>query len=110
MVNPGFGLAESIQNVVAVASNITYTGHCPESDRQKKLAETMFKHFHVFKHPDLGHRADWSMSRSAVSLWPYFHNHGNAVGQSEVLPLPYGQVIVRSCGTKNRKILVLIQH
>lgn len=61
MFNPGFGLAESIQNLVTVASNTTYTGHCPESGRQKKLAEIVFKDFHV-KHPDLGHRADWSMS------------------------------------------------
>lgn len=110
MLNPGFGSAESIQDVVAVASNTTYTGHCPESGRQKKLSELGFKQFHMFKHPDLEHSADWSMSRSAVSLWPNFHNHGNAVGQSEVLPLPYGQVIVRLCGTKNRKIRVLIQH
>lgn len=58
----------------------------------KETAETLV---HVFKHPDLGHSAGWSMSRSAVSLWPNFHNHGNAVGQSEVLPLPYGQVTVR---------------
>lgn len=107
MFNPGFGLAQSIQDVVAVASNTTYTGHCPESGRQKKLAEIVLKHFHVFKHRDLGHSADWSMSRSAVCLLPNFHNHGNAVGQSEILPLPYGQASARLCGTKNRKILVL---
>lgn len=82
LLNPGFGSAESIQDVVAVASNTTYTGHCPESGRQKKLSELGFKQFHMFKHPDLEHSADWSMSRSAVSLWPNFHNHGNAVGQS----------------------------
>lgn len=34
LLNPGFGLAESIQDVIAVASNTTYTDDCPESDFQ----------------------------------------------------------------------------
>lgn len=34
LLNPDFGLAESIQDVIAVASNTTYTDDCPESDFQ----------------------------------------------------------------------------
>lgn len=33
LLNPGFGLTESIQNAEAVASNTPYKGHCPESGR-----------------------------------------------------------------------------
>lgn len=36
LLNPGFGLAESIQDVIAVASNTTYTDDCPESDFQTR--------------------------------------------------------------------------
>lgn len=32
LLNPGFGLAEIIQDVIAVASNATYTKDCLESD------------------------------------------------------------------------------
>lgn len=42
------------------------------------MAEIVFKHFHVFKHPDLAHSPEWSMTRSAVCLVLDFHNHGNA--------------------------------
>lgn len=32
LLNPGFGLVESIQDVIAVASNATYTKDCLKSD------------------------------------------------------------------------------
>ena len=36
LLNPSFGLAESIQDVIAGASNTTYTDVCPESDFQTR--------------------------------------------------------------------------
>lgn len=71
--------------------------------KQKKLAGIVCKHFHVFKHSDLGNSADWSLLLD-------FHNHGNAGEKFEILHLSYGQVIARLCGTKSTKTLFLIQQ
>lgn len=114
LLNPGFGLAESSQDVIAGASNTTCTDLCPQSDfqthsdgksRQKELTEIVFKHFQVFRHPDLDHSAEWITTRFAACLLLGFHNHGNGGGQFEIFLLSYGQVIATLCGTKNTKIL-----
>lgn len=63
------------------------------------MAGIVFKHFHVFKHPDLGNSADLIFITVGM--------HGE---QFEIPLLSYGQVIARLCGTRSTKTVFFIQH